>query len=388
MRRRVPETVVIAGALAQKPGQAGHTWQFLQYLLGFRRLGWNVTFVDRLEPGMCVDRAGSPASFERSWNLRYLERVMREFGLQRDFSLIYNGGESTAGLDKATLLRRVRESVMLVNVMGFLNDPEILDAARRRVYLDTDPGFPQMWQELHLAHPVTGHDRYVTIAENIGLPECTIPTLGVEWIRWRQPVVLDQWPVQPHGGEWFTGIGSWRGPYAPVEYRGQVYGLRVHEFRKFMELPRRTDRGFQVALDIDSAERGDLERLEANGWSMVDPRTVGADPLRYREFIQTSKAEFMVAKGMYVATRSGWFSERSLCYLASGKPVVAQDTGLGDLFPSGEGLVTFSTIEEAVDAVMDVSDRYAVHSEAARSVAETYFDSDTRLTELVSEAAA
>jgi len=369
------ETVVVAGALAQKPQQGGHTWQFLQYLLGFRRLGWEVLFLDQLEPEMCVDATGQPCLLEQSVNLRYLVEVMAGFGLQDAYALIYNGGERFIGLSQAQVLERVRNAAFLLNVMGYLTDEAILSQAPRRVFLDTDPGFGQMWRDLGLADIFREHDDYVTIGENIGQPTCTIPTCDLPWITMRQPVLLKEWPVQA-GGEAFTSIGSWRGPYGPLEYRSKRYGLRVHEFRQFAPLPGLSGRPFQLALDIHAAEKKDIDLLETNGWVLVDPKVVTRDPWVYRAYIQSSKAEFMVAKGMYVQSNSGWFSERSMCYLASGKPVLAQDTGLQGLYSVGEGLLTFRTLEEACAGVEAITADYARHARAARALAEAYFDSD------------
>lgn len=376
-------TIVVAGSLAQKPHQGGHTWQFLQYLLGFRRLGWNVLFLDRLEPGMCVGDDGSPSRFEASANLRYFLEVVRRFDLAESFSLTYNRGEQVVGLPRAAVLDRVRAAPFLLNVMGFLDDPDVLAAARRRVFLDTDPGFGQMWVALGQADFFCGHDRYVTIAENIGRLDCTIPTCGLDWITWRQPVLLDEWRPDGPSGDAFTSIGAWRGPYGPVQYKGQTYGLRVHEFRKFIDLPRRTGAAFEVALDIHSAEVRDLDLLKANGWRLADPKVVARDPWVYRSYVRKSRGEFMATKGMYVLSRSGWFSERSICYLASGRPVLAQDTGLGHLYPTGEGLLTFSTTEEAAAGVEAINADYPRHCRAARDLAVEYFDSDKVLTRLL-----
>lgn len=379
-------TVVIAGSLAQKPCQGGHTWQFLNYLLGWKRLGHDVLFIDRIEPEMCLDENGARTTFESSVNLEYVTRVMRAFGLQDQFCLIYNRGEKVAGISREAALRKTREALMLINVMGFLDDEDILAAASRRVLLDTDPGFGQMWQDLGLATLFREHDAYVTIAENIGRAGCTIPDCGIDWITWRQPVVLDQWPAQDFAAEKFTSIGSWRGPYAPVEHRGVKYGLRAHEFRKFVALPSVTGMKFEVALDIHSADAQDVALLDEHAWSVADPKVVAADPWVYRDYIQGSRAEFMATKGMYVQTHSGWFSERSICYLASGRPVLAQDTGLAKLYPLGEGIIAFNTLEEAAAGAREICADYGKHSRAARMIAEEYFDSDKMLPRLLEAA--
>ena len=274
----------------------------------------------------------------------------------------------------------------LINVMGFFNDGEILAAAPRRVFLDIDPGFGQMWQASGLHDTFRGHDAYVTIAENIGEPECTIPACGLPWITTRQPVVLSEWP--PVNGSHatplaITSIASWRGSYGPVVYQGTTYGLRVHEFRKFASLPRLTRDRSELALDIYLTDARDIDLLRGNGWVLTEPRKAAPDPARYRDYIRSSAAELMIAKGMYVQTRCGWFSDRSACYLASGRPVLAQDTGLDGVLPTGAGLLTFSTLEEAAEATRAIARDYAQHSQAARRVAAECFDSSVVLNSLI-----
>jgi hypothetical protein len=357
-------TVVLAGALAQRPGVGGHAWVFLQYLLGFRRLGYDVLFVDRLP--------GDP---------RYLASVLGRFAVP--YSLLGEDGAAVAGLDRGELRRLLRRSELLLNVLGYLVDDELLEAAPRRVFLDIDPGFPQMWCELGLADVFAGHDAFVTIGERIGSNGCAIPTCKLDWITTPQPVVLEEWPVRASSDGAFTTVATWRGPFAPIEYGGRTYGLRVHEFRKLAPLPRLSSGRFELALDIDPAETADLSLLRENGWILADPREAAGDLDAYAAWIGRSKAELMVAKNLYVETRSGWFSDRSLCYLASGKPVLGQDTGFGELYPTGEGLVAFSTLDEAVAGVETICADYERHSRAARAIAEEYFDSDLVLTRLL-----
>lgn len=379
------ETIIVAGSLAQRPHHGGHTWVFLQYLLGFQRLGWDVLFVDRLEPGMCVDQAGNPADFRSSENLRYLAQVMERFGLGESWTLLYDGGREVAGRGRGDVVERARRSALLLNVMGYLDDEEILAAAPLRVFLDIDPGLGQIWHELGLSRPFEGHDRHATVGERIGAPDCAIPTCGIDWIATKPPVELGEWPraAADGSGERFTSVASWRGPFGPLEYRGRTYGLRVHEFRRFLALPARTPASFEVALDIDDAEVDDLRRLEESGWTLADPRAVAGDPWRYRDYVRGSWAELMIAKNLVVDMRSGWFSDRSACYLASGRPVLAQDTGLDGLVPSGEGLVTFTTLAEAVAGVEEISGDYERHSRAARAIAAEHFAAERVLPRLL-----
>ncbi|MDQ3587810.1 MAG: hypothetical protein M3350_10565 [Actinomycetota bacterium] len=377
--------ITIGGSLAQKPNQAGHTWQFLQYILGFRRLGWDVLFVDQIAAQACRNSAGRPCEPQSSENGRYLAGVMSDFGLDDAYSLLLDDGRHM-GAPRDRVLRHVGGSDLLLNFMGFLDDEEILGAARRRVFLDTDPGFGQMWHELGLADVFAGHDAHVTIGERIGRPDCEIPTCGLDWITTPQPVALEHWPVatappvRP-----FTSVASWRGAYGPVDYGGRRYGLRVHEFRKFADLPLASGGEFELALSIHPDEEPDLTLLGDRGWALLEPARVASTPGLYRDYVGGSKAELMVAKGMYVEARSGWFSERSICYLASGRPVLAQDTGLDELLPVGDGLLTFSTLEEAAAGVEAIGADYGRHCEAARALAEEHFDSDKVLGRLLDE---
>jgi hypothetical protein len=379
--------IVYSGALAQVPRQGGLTWLHLQFLLGLRRLGWEVLFVDRLTPPMCVDAAGEPAPIQESLNLRYFLHVMEDFGLGESFSLSCSRPDRVIGLSRPQVLERAARASLLLNVMGYCDDEEILGRVRRRVFLDIDPGFGQMWRDLGLHDTFRGHDAFVTLGRNIGRPDCAIPTCGLPWITMPQPVVLAQWPAQPPSpGGAFTSIGAWRGPNGPIEYRGRTYGLRVHEFRKFVELPSLCPGSrFEMALDIHPGDARDIRLLRDNGWSLVDPKAVAGGPAEYRAYVTDSRAEFMVPKQMYVDTNSGLLSDRSVYYLASGRPVLARDTGIGHLYPTGAGLVTFSTLAEAVSGVEAINRDYARHARAARDIAVEFFDSDKVLTCLLAD---
>ena len=366
--------IAIGGSVAQKPGNAGHTWQFLQYLLGFRRLGYEVMLVDSLA-------AADPSTWARG--VDYVERTMQRHGLDGAWSVALGHGRY-AGVDRVRVLEHLRASDLLLNVMGFVDDEELLAAAPFRVFLDTDPGFGQLWRELELADVFAGHDAHVTIGERIGKPDCDLPTCGLRWITTPQPVVLGEWPrVHKPPRRGFTSVASWRGAYGPIDYRGRRYGLRVHEFRRFVELPRITRCRFEPALAIDAGDAADRALLEDAGWRLLDPAAVAGTTAEYRRFIAGSAAELMIAKGIYVQTRSGWMSERSLCYLASGRPVLAQDTGLGDRYPLGEGLLAFESFDQAVTGVEEIAAHPGRHAAAARAIAEEHFDSDRVLSRLL-----
>ena len=375
-------SIVIAGAVARRPGRAGHAWAFLQYALGFRRLGWDVLWLDSIDRSSAG--AGSP-------QVRHFADLARRTGLEEDASLLVGAtgrraaADAAFGLDRRKVLDRVREADLFLNFMGYVRDEEILERARRRVFLDIDPGFGQMWEDLGQARLFHGHDAYATVGERVGAWDCAIPPLGIDWIASPPPVLL-----APRGGagEAFTSVCSWRGPFAPIEHGGVRYGLRAHELRRFLDLPLRTGAPFRLALDIDPADAADRERLLAAGWELEDPVANAGDLDSYRDFIARSAGEIMIAKGLYVATRNGWFSDRSVCYLASGRPVLAQDTGWSERYPSGEGLIAFRDLDEAVEAVAEARRDPARHRRAARALAEAYFDSDLVLTRLAERAAA
>ncbi len=361
-------TIIVAGSLAQRVGFGGHMWVFLQYLLGFKRLGREVLFLDEL-----------PADTDHGL-IRTFAALMQRYGLDANFSIRH--GDATHGVARGDMLERVKAADVFLNVMGYVRDAEILAAARCRTFLDIDPGFGQMWRELEQADIFAGHDQFVTVGLNYGAADCTAPTCGLHWITSPPPVVLAEWPAQPLvANQAFTSVASWRGPFGPIDFRGRTYGLRVHEFRKFFALPAQTGAEFSLALDIHEAETRDLAALIEHGWRILDPIEAAGDTERYRAFVRGSAAEFIVAKNLYVDTNGGWFSDRSACYLASGRPVLAQRTGWQ--LPEGRGLLGFSTLAEAAEGVRAIRADYGTHARAARELAEEYFDSDKVLTRLL-----
>lgn len=378
---------LVSGAIANKHHNGGATWTRLSWALGLKQLGFEVCFVEQIDPDSCVDAAGAVAPFEASINLAYFRDVMRQFGLAENCSLLYDGGRQTYGLTLEELQERAASCALLLNISGHLAVESLLARARRKVYIDLDPGFTQFWHAVGNSGPrLQGHDYYFTVGENIGTDACPIPTNDIRWRRTRQPVVLKQWPVQAAtAGERFTTVASWRGPYGSVTHEGTTYGVKLHEFRKFIDLPERVPVTFEMALDIHPDEVRDLEALRRYGWRLVRPQAVAADPEAFRQYVQASIAEFSVAQGVYVGTGSGWFSDRTVRYLASGKPALVQDTGWSRHYPSGKGLVGFNTAAEAAAGAKRIMADYDGHCRAARAVAEQYFDSDRVLGELISE---
>jgi hypothetical protein len=241
-----------------------------------------------------------------------------------------------------------------------------------------------MWKALGLADVISGHDRFVTVASRMGKPDCKVPTLDLDWTTIMPPVVLERWPMMPakQSGA-FTSIATWRGPFGPLTYGSETYGLRVHEFRRFLTLPVATDARFELVLDIDPEDERDRVALRDAGWQLRHPASTVPDLRAYGDYITRSKAEICIAKSMYVRTASGWFSDRSACYLASGRPVLAQETGFSESLPTGEGLVSFESLDAAVAGVREIDGDLRMHARAARRIAEEYFDSDIVLTNML-----
>lgn len=376
----MPETILYCGAVAQSAGRGGLLWFHLQFLVGLRRLGHDVVLIDRLEPGMCRDERGRPASFAGCVERRAFLDVVQRAGLGESYSLVHDHGAAVVGLPPEQVRERAR-GALLLDVMGYCDDPSILESAARRVFLDIDPGFPQMWRELGLHDAFAGHDRFATLALSIGRPGCGVPTCGLDWITLPQPIVLDRWPSTPLPVDGpFTSIGAWRGPNGPVDFGGRRYGLRCHEFRRFLGIPGRfPGERFAQAMAIDPGDARDVAALGEAGWTLLDPVAEAGDPDRFQAFVRGSRAEFVVPKEMYVAAATGLLSDRSGCYLASGRPVLTRDTGLADHYPVGRGLIAFSTPDEAVAGVEAVLSDPRGHARAAREVAAAFLDSEVVL---------
>jgi hypothetical protein len=209
----------------------------------------------------------------------------------------------------------------------------------------------------------------------------------VSWIPVRQPVVLDLWPAARRVDcDRFTTVASWRGGFGPVAFAGRTFGLKLHEFRRVIDLPRQVEARFELALDIDEADDGDRRSLREAGWEVVDARSVAASPEAFRDYVASSGAEFSTAQGVYVETGSGWFSDRTTRYLASGRPALVQDTGFSRELPVGEGLLCFRTLDEAVAGAASIAGDYDRHARAARDLAEELFDSDVVLADFLERA--
>lgn len=367
--------------IATVPHQGGATWAVLQYLLGLRRLGHDVYFVEPVDAGS-LKPAGAP--LQASTNARYFRTVVTEFNLQDQSALLLAGTQDTVGLPYQALQQAARGADVLINISGMLSDEALLAHFPVRLYLDLDPAFNQLWAAVEkIDMRLDGHTHFATVGLALGQPGCDMPTLGRQWIPTLQPVVLDYWPVAERiVYDGLTTIANWRG-YGSIEHEGIFYGQKAHSMRPLLALPSHSDERFMPALAIHPGEERDLAALKVNGWQLLDPQVVAGTPRAYRSFIQGSKAELGIAKSGYVVSRCGWFSDRSACYLASGRPVIAQETGFSNYLPVGSGLFAFETGEDILAILDALHSDYRRHADAARDIARTFFESDLVLTELL-----
>jgi hypothetical protein len=356
--------VLLAGMVAGDPHQGGASWAVLQYVAGLSELGHEVVLVEPVA-AEALQPEGEVVRYFRSLPL-----------LEGRAALLARGGEETAGLPYRELCEFAAGADLLLNISGMLGDERLLEAVPVRAFLDLDPGFNQVWQATGTEMGFGRHTHCVTVGVRIGAEDCPIPTLDRTWIPTLPPVALEHWPAAEEAPRRnaFTGVGHWRS-YGSIEHQGVHYGQRAHSFRQLFDLPRRAAARFEMALGIHPEEVEDLRALHENGWDLLDPYEVAGSPGAYAGFVRESKAELGVAKSGYVNSRSGWFSDRSAAYLASGRPVVAQDTGFGDALPTGEGLLAFTDSEKAAAAVAEIEGDYGRHSRAARAIAEQHLDS-------------
>jgi hypothetical protein len=352
--------IVVAGMLAGDPGQGGATWAVLQYLRGLERLGHEVLAV---EP---IDRRAPE-----------VERYFDGLAL-RNAALLVCGTEETVGLPYDALA--AFDAELLLNISGMLADRTLTAPIPTRVFLDLDPAFNQIWHAQGLHPTLADHTHHVTVG--LRLAATDLP-LDRHWIPTLPPVVLADWPyAEPLDLDAFTTVGHWRS-YGSVTHNGTIYGQRAHSVRRLLDLPALTSQRLLPALAIHPDEVEDLEALATRGWQLAEPAGVARSPHDYHGFVAGSKGELGFAKAGYVDSRCGWFSDRSACYLASGRPVVTQDTGFGDVLPVGDGLLAFATSAEAAAALDAVADGYDHHRRAARALAEEHLDSARVLTRLL-----
>jgi hypothetical protein len=376
--------IIVLGYIVRGP-LGGLAWHHLQYVIGLSNLGHNVYyFEDSHDYPSCYDPARNLTGTNPDYGIGFASETFARAGFGDKW--VYHDAHTGRWLGPAAdKWQALCESAdLLLNISGitplrswFVDIPE-------RVLIDTDPAFTQI---RHLsdqtAHQEAAkHTAFFSFGENVLSAGCSIPSDGFPWRPTRQPVVLEQWPVMPGPEDGaFTTVMQWDS-YKPVQYMGTSYGMKSASFTPFMDLPEHTESRLELCLGSSSAPRS---LLLQKGWLLSDPLEITRDPWTYQRYIQSSRGEFTVAKHGYVVSHSGWFSERSAAYLASGRPVVTQETGFSQWLDTGSGILAFNTLDEAVDSLADVSSNYEHHSRAARDTAEKYFDSGIVLQNLLDE---
>ena len=406
--------IIVTGLIAQHRLLGGVAWGVLNYLLGLARLGYEVYYVE--DSGQWpYNMDGGPDG--KNWiardcspNVSHLKAVMSRFGLGDRWAYRFPIEPRWYGLSDSQRAELLATADLLLNVSGTLEEPDRYREIPRLVYIDTDPVFTQIEVcrgESGLKARVDAHDVHFSFGECLSEP---VPETGHHWQPTRTPIPLAEWQTSDRPRAALTTVMNWTS-YEPLVHDGETYGQKDAEFVRFLDLPRRVSPTvLEVALPrlhhakwaagrtaLPLAVRELLERnpawtpsdlLAHHGWCVVDALEIGADLEQYRRYVQQSKAEWSIAKNGYVRGRSGWFSNRSATYLASGRPVVVQDTGFTPVLPTGEGILAFATSEEAVAAIRAVEIDYDRHSRAARELASEFFDSDKVLEDLLHRATA
>jgi hypothetical protein len=371
--------IVVLGMMGRCPF-AGQTWLYLNWLASLAALGHDVWYVEDDSVWPYDPQAGAVTD-DCGYALRHIDSSLRRIGLDGRWVFRLAGRDgATWGMSESRLARLYSRCDLLLNIVGATDLREESLEAPLRVYVETDPVTSQLRLAHGDEHTRTAFDNHHVIAtygENYGGDDCGVPLGDVRYVTTRQPIALPLWPFsQDASARFWTTIGNYRQLGADVEYAGETYSWsKHHEWEKVLALPALTGRRFELAMMPDEPE--DRGRLEGHGWRLVPPIPMSLDVFgAYPDFIRSSRAEFTVAKDQNVRLRSGWFSERDACYLASGKPVVAQDTGFSNVLPTGDGLFAWSTLSEAGAAIEDVEADYARHCRVARALAEEWFDGE------------
>ncbi len=404
--------LVVLGMMGRMP-LAGVAWQVLHYLEGFRRLGFAVYYVEDTNE-WSYDPDQNTITDDPTYTVNYLSAVMARYGFSDRWAYCAAAqGGRMFGLAAAEVRRLFEEADALVNLTGSTVLRPEHQRVPVRIYLETDPVLPQIEVAKGSASYIellNAHTHHFSYGENLGAPDCCVPNDRFDYRATRQPVVLDWWTTStttspPHvtpslPGPRFTTVANWRQSGKDIEWKGEAYTWsKHHEFLKFVDLPRRSGQSLELALAL-KGQKGEGEHtwiglsdddaeairlLTSHGWRVVDAMTLSRHIEPYRDYILGSRGEFTVAKDQNVRLRSGWFSDRSACYLAAGRPVITQDTAFGKFLPTGEGLFAFNSINDVLAAFQAVDADYERHRRAARAIAEEYFKAETVLTKLVEE---
>jgi hypothetical protein len=376
--------IIVTGLIAQYP-LGGVTWDYFQYVLGLAQMGHDVYYLEDTGQWPYNPQEGGLGK-DCDFNVRYLAAVMSGYGLAERWAYRFPWQSQWFGLSDAKRQEVIGSADLLINVSGTLERPEDYRQVNRLAYIDSDPVFTQVKLargQLDFRKWIDVHDVQFSFGECLS---AEVPETGHHWRPTRQPIVLSEWHPERPFREVFTTVMNWTS-YKPVVYGDRSYGQKDLEFLRFQELPRLiAPIALEIAVNTGKTRRTPRDLLAHKGWRVVDPAEVCPDLDSYRNYIESSKAEWSVAKNGYVIGRSGWFSCRSACYLAAGRPVAVQDTGFGSVLPTGEGLLAFSTVDEAVTSIKQIEADYRRHAKAAREIAAEYFDATTVLTHLVEEA--
>ncbi len=378
--------IIVLGYLVRGP-MGGMAWHHLQYVMGLRDLGHDVHFIEDSDdtPWCCYHPQQHTMGSDPSYGVDFARRTFDRVGLGERWAYYDAHRSLWLGPCAGRVLDICANADLVLNVSCANPLRPWLTDVPVRVLIDTDPVFTQI---RNLTDPVRRerslrHNAFFSFAGNVTSTGCRIPDDGLSWQATRQPIVLSAWPVTagPEDGQ-FTTVMQWDS-YATREHAGVLYGMKSQSFGPYTDLPRRTNAVLELSVGSESAPRG---LLREKGWVVRDPCEVASDPWTYQSYLQNSKAEFSVAKHGYVVSRSGWFSERSAAYLASGRPVLVQETGFSDWIESGFGVVPFESPDGALVAITEINAHYEFHCRKAREIAEEYFDSSRVLAELVEHA--
>lgn len=375
--------IVFFGTIGRS-GLGGQAWAGLQYLIGFRELGHEVIYVEDCgEYSWVYNWAKQEWTDELAYPAAYINDCLTRFGFGKQW--LYRAGDQSEGMPLADYVKFCEDADLLImRAVPLWVWRKEFSLPRRRIFIDVDPGFTQMTiagGDNGFADAIARNDLLFTFGRNIGSPTSTIPTNNWTWHKTLPPVALSEWPFLEGAEEsHFTSIMRWDG-FRDAEYKGVKYGQKDLIFPQYFDLPKRTGQLFRIAINGPDIP-------PEYGWTCIPGEKATQTPFTYRDFIQKSRAEFGVAKHGYVEMRSGWFSDRSICYLASGKPVLVQDTGLDNEIPLGKGLVTFKDLNSAIQGVHSINADYKAQQYAARKMAEEYFATDKVLPALLRDALA
>jgi hypothetical protein len=391
--------IIVGGFLGLLPG-GGVTWDYVQYPAGLAALGHDVYYVE--DTGLWpIYQFTDPSGSSCQVNIEHLHWVMEAFGLEGRWAYRDEASGQYYGLSEQAVRELCRTADVFLNLSCATPIRDDYLPIPARVLIDTDPMFTQI-QCLSrqgftagrdgMADLVKAHTHHYTFGENIGAADCRIPDCGVTWRPTRQPICLDRWDAPPpshaSGDRSFTTVMNWAAG-KPLRFDGETWGQKDVEFLRVISLPRAVPQAsFTVAIGQTGGRSFPSENFAENGWRIVDPHVCCPDWRSYQQFLESSLGEFSVAKETYVKAKTGWFSCRSACYLAAGRPVVTQDTAWSRYLPAGRGLLAFDDHEGAVEALRSVASDTQSHSLAARQIAEQFFDSRKVLTRMLDQVVA